>query len=330
MPTVDEDARRLAWTAYWAAGGLHSCVGSFDSGYSGAIGGFWKGQFAKLQASDGVLDLATGNGPLPLLLFSSRAPADCPSVDAVDLAQVAPAWYRPADHARIRFHSDVNMEQLPFPDGHFTQIISQFGFEYACRESALRECLRVLTPGGRMAFVMHHAGSVLARVGRGELACQALLQREGGLLDEAAKVLPWFARARAGEDLRQNIAANAARTAYNAALSQLAADRAKLETPDLALEAADHVHGILAGVAADPEPALAALETYGLALRAAALRSAEMVSHALDEGQAQALVEQVQTLRPGSHVRCRSLSQAEGLLGWGMEMAPANALHRSE
>ena len=330
MPTVDEDARRLAWTAYWAAGGLHSCVGSFDAGYSGAIGGFWSRQFARLRVSGRVLDLATGNGPLPLLLFSSRAPGDCPFVDAVDLAQVAPAWYDPAEHAPIRFHSGVNMEQLPFPDGHFTQIVSQFGFEYARREPALRECLRVLTPGGRMAFVMHHAGSVLARVGRGELACQALLLREGGLMDAAAKVLPWFARARTGEDLRQNAPANVARTAYNAALSQLAADRARLETPDLALEAADHVHGILAGVAAHPEPPLAALERYRLAIQAAGLRSAEMLSHALDAGQAEALVDQVRMLRPGSQVQCRPLSQAEGLLGWGMEMAPADAAQRIE
>ncbi|MCX7033662.1 MAG: class I SAM-dependent methyltransferase [Arenimonas sp.] len=321
MQTVDEEARRSAWSAYWAAGQLHSCVGSLDAGYGGAIGQFWAQQFRTLGASDRVLDLATGNGPLPRLLSSTRDANDCPHVDAVDLAQIAPAWYTPADYPRIRFHSGVRMESLPFPDGHFTLIVSQFGFEYAHREPALRECLRVLAPGGRMAFVMHHAGSVLAKVGRSELAIHERLLEAGGLLDAASGVLPWFARARAGEDLRGHVVANASRSAYNAAISEVTAYSRQLQAPDLAREAVDQVHRIIGSAAADPGPALAALSDYRQALQAARLRTAEMIDHALDASQAQALVAQLETLCAGAQAQCRPLSQAEGLLGWGMEMA---------
>ena len=125
----------------------------------------------------------TRRTPLKSVDYALRG--DSVDVDAVDLAQVAPAWYTPADYPRIRFHSGVRMESLPFPDGHFTLIVSQFGFEYAQREPALRECLRVLAPGGRLAFVMHHAGSVLAKVGRSELAIHERLLEAGGLLDAA-------------------------------------------------------------------------------------------------------------------------------------------------
>ncbi len=321
---ADDDARRRAWSAYWATGGLHSCVGSFDAGYSGAIGAFWAQQFAALQPHDRVLDLATGNGALPRMLWT-RLGAGCPDIEAVDLAQVAPDWHDAAAQERIRFHSGVAMEQLPFPDGHFTLVVSQYGFEYARREAALDECLRVLAPGGRLAFVMHHAGSVLVRVGRGELACQARLLRSGGLLDAAAAVLGWFARARAGEDLRANAEANAARSAYNAATVQLASDIAQLDTPDLAVEARDHVHRIVSSTGANPEPALAALAAYREAIAAAGLRSAEMISHALDDTQAQALLAQLAQRCPGASVACRPLAQAQGLLGWALTLAPAGS-----
>lgn len=323
MDEAGEIARKAAWTAYWAAGGLHSCVGSFDAGYSGAIGDFWSGQFAALTAAHRVLDLATGNGALPLLIHSRDGGADCPQVDAVDLARVAPAWHDPGRHGRIRFHSGVAMEQLTFPDASFDLVVSQYGFEYAHRSLALRECMRVLAPRGRLALVMHHAGSVLARVGRAEAEYLARLFRDGGLMPAAAAVLPWFARARAGQDLRGNAAANAARAAYNAAMSALATDIDTVETPDLLVQARDQVHGIVVGTQADAASALAKLSAFGDALQAAGLRTAEMVSHALDAAQAQALVDALQALRPGARVGCMPLVQAEGILGWALQLEPA-------
>lgn len=322
MTAPDDTARRAAWTSYWASGGLHSCTGSYAGNYGGAIGAWWTARFARLEPGQRLLDLASGNGPLPLMISEQR-PDDALSVDAVDLAQVAPAWFEPARHRGIRFHSGVAMEQLPFPDASFDVVMSQFGFEYARREPALDEALRVCRPGGSLALVMHHAGSVLVEVGRSELANQALLQAPGGLFDAAAAVIPWFARARAGEDLRTNAAALASREAYNAAIRTLGQHIAASPAPDLLVETRDGINRLLAGVGTDAAPALATLRDYRDAQVAAGLRTAEMIAHALDDGQAQALVQAIEQRRPGAQVACEALTQREGVLGWALLMTPA-------
>ena len=111
MSLPDESARRAAWSAYWATGGLHSCVGSFGGNYGGAIGGFWRNVFSRLPATPvRALDLATGNGAIPLMLWEQRGQGGLLTVDAVDLAQLAPSWHRADQHAGIRFHAGVAME----------------------------------------------------------------------------------------------------------------------------------------------------------------------------------------------------------------------------
>lgn len=319
MSLPDESARRAAWSAYWATGGLHSCVGSFDGNYGGSIGGFWRELFTRLPAGPlRALDLATGNGAIPLMLWEQRGGTAGLSVDAVDLAQLAPAWHRPDVHAGIRFHAGVAMEALPFDDASFDLVTSQYGFEYARRDAALAEALRVLRPGGTLALVMHHAGSVLVQVGRAELAHQEHLLANDGLLACAEAVVPWFAQARRGVDPGQFPMARGARAAYNAAIERLLARIAAGAAPDLLVEARDWTHQLLASVGTDPAPALDALRRYRDAMSAAGLRTAELVSHALDEAQAQSLAAAIRHARPGADLRCEPLSQAEGLLGWGL------------
>ncbi|WP_374472770.1 class I SAM-dependent methyltransferase [Arenimonas sp.] len=321
MSLPDESARRAAWSAYWATGGLHSCVGSFGGNYGGAIGGFWRNVFSRLPATPvRALDLATGNGAIPLMLWEQRGQGGLLTVDAVDLAQLAPTWHRPDQHAGIRFHAGVAMEALPFDDASFDLVTSQYGFEYARRDEALAEALRVLKPGGTLALVMHHAGSVLVQVGRAELAHQDHLLAAHGLLDCAAAVIPWFAQARRGVDPGQFPEARAARAGYNAAIERLLARIAAAPAPDLLVETRDWTNQLLASVGTDPALALDALGRYRDGMLAAGLRTAELVSHALDEVQAQALVATIRNARPGADVRCEPLSQAEGLLGWGLEL----------
>lgn len=323
-PAADPSARRAAWSAYWATGGLHSCVGSFDGNYSGAIGDFWRNVFGALPAGPlRALDLATGNGALPRLLFETRGDQPGLEVDAVDLAQLAPGWLVPGRHSALRFRSGVAMENLPFPDNCFDLVTSQYGFEYASRAAALAEALRVLRPGGRLALVMHHADSVLVRVGRSELHNQQLLLAPHGLLAAGDAVLPWIAQARAGKNPGANPAALAARAAYNGAIQALAAQIASSAAPDLLVEARDWVNRLLASVGPDAAPARSALADYREGLAAAGLRTGELIDHALDARQLQALVAAVRTARPESVVRATPVSQAEGLLGWGLRLDPA-------
>src|SRR5690606_25378306 len=139
------DARRQAWSSYWAHGALHSLEGSFEGGYGGSIRRFWEGAFEALEAGDRVLDVGTGNGPLPALLCELRADGAMPAVDAVDLANLAPRWLDGAPEAcreRIRFHEGVQAEELPFDDGAFSLAMSQYGIEYSDLDRSLAELAR--------------------------------------------------------------------------------------------------------------------------------------------------------------------------------------------
>lgn len=327
MTSPDNNQRRQAWSSYWSQGALHSCLGSFDANYSGAIGTFWDAQASDIAPSSRVLDLATGNGALPLRLWERHGRAADLRIDAVDLAALAPSWYRADTHVGIAFHSGVAMEALPFAECSFDWILSQFGLEYARRPEALDECLRVLAPDGRLAFVMHHAGSVLVSVGRSELANLELLLAPDGLIEAARGVIPWIARARSGAaDLAGNADARRARARYNAAMAALAEAIAGSKIPDALLESRQWIHELLSGAhGIDADTQLRALDQYREGLRAAALRTGEMIEHALDAAQIEEIARYLREARPTCTTGYRPLTQTEGLLAWAVTSAPASA-----
>jgi hypothetical protein len=319
---ANKDSRCRAWSAYWSSGRLHSCATSFQDNYAGSIGHFWSGLAARLRPGIRMLDLAAGNGPLSLLMWEKLHGRL--QIDAVDLAEVAPAWYETATHEGVRFHAGVNMEALPFADGHFDLIVSQFGLEYADQLQALAECMRVANGHATFAFVMHHSESVLVRVGREELSHHDLLAAEGGLLSTAREVIPWIERVRAG-GTGDSAMATRMRDRYNRAMRELAQVATASSAPDLLLEARDTVHGLVARVGSEgaAQPALDALETYSWQLKAGRLRTSEMVASALDLSQLDAFAQRFAWARPGSAIACSELRQEEGVLAWSFMAGPA-------
>lgn len=324
MDTTAENARRRAWSSYWAGGALHSCVGSYDGNYAGAIARFWQSRFQSLAPGSRVLDLATGNGALPLLLWKHMQGKHNIRMDAVDLAEVAPGWHRPSLHAGISFHSGVAMEELPFPDATFDLVVSQFGLEYARWPEAVQESIRVGKPQGALAFVMHHVDSVLVQMGKKELANQQLLLAEDGLLEAAREVIPWIVLARSGgADLQGNLDAVHCKQHYNLAMSRIAVEIEASTAPDLLIETRAYVHGLLADVrAGDGGPQLLLLGGHREAMQAAALRTTELIEHALDQKQAHELLGIFRGSRPAHLLSCEPISQEEGILGWGIVIAP--------
>jgi hypothetical protein len=322
-PVNTDRARREAWAQYWATGALHSCIGSYDGNYQGAIGALWDAFGKRLRAGMRVLDLATGNGALPRRLWEHAAQVGALEIDAIDLAQVAPDWYRPTEHAGVRFHSGVDMCDLPFPDARYDWVVSQFGFEYAPRERALREIVRVAHAQGGICLVMHHSESVFASVARADLEHQARLLGQDGLLDAAESVLGWVARARSGEQVAGDAQAEAARAVYNAAMRELGAAIAASAVPDQLVSARDTIHALLAHRDIAPSDAVRALRAYRTGLELASLRTRELIAHALDGDDMDALASQVRALRPGWSVRRATLRQEEGLLAWAFVAGPA-------
>jgi len=107
-------------------------------------------KFAGVSKGQAVLDVACGTGVVAVT--AARAGA---RVKALDLS---PALLDDARKnaaiigAAIEF-TEGDVEALPYKDAEFDVVLSQFGHMFAPRpEFAVREMLRVLKPGGRIAF----------------------------------------------------------------------------------------------------------------------------------------------------------------------------------
>src|ERR1019366_6173807 len=99
---------------------------------------------------DHVLDVACGTGVVAVTAARVRT-----KVKGLDLSPVLldrARWNSTTAGVEIEF-VEGDVEALPYPDGNFDVVLSQFGHMFAPRpEVAVAEMLRVLKPGGRLAF----------------------------------------------------------------------------------------------------------------------------------------------------------------------------------
>jgi SAM-dependent methyltransferase len=119
-------------------------------------------RFAGVRSGEAVLDVACGTGPTSVT--AARAGA---RVRALDLSPVL------LEHARrnaktagvdIEF-TEGDAEALPYGDAAFDVVLSQFGHMFAPRpDKAIGEMLRVLKPGGRIAFSTWPPDQFVARM----------------------------------------------------------------------------------------------------------------------------------------------------------------------
>ncbi|MBS9404412.1 methyltransferase domain-containing protein [Halomonas sp. TRM85114] len=106
---------------------------------------------AHIQTGQRVLDVACGTGVLARGVLSRTGKAEFvtgldPNAGMLEVArQLAPG---------VEWQQGL-AESLPFPDATFDVVVSQFGLMFFHdRSEAIREALRVLKPGGRMAFAV--------------------------------------------------------------------------------------------------------------------------------------------------------------------------------
>ncbi len=107
-------------------------------------------EFAAVQPGQAVLDAACGTGVVAITAVRRGA-----RVSALDLS---PVLLQEARSSAALIGADItfnegDVEAMPYADSSFDVVLSQFGHMFAPRpESAVAEMLRVLKPGGRLAF----------------------------------------------------------------------------------------------------------------------------------------------------------------------------------
>jgi SAM-dependent methyltransferase len=125
-------------------------------------------KFAEVKPGQRVLDVGCGTGVVAVTAARQGA-----KVSGLDLTPNL--LERARENARIA-GVDVDFiegdaEALPYPDGSFDVVLSQFGHMFAPRPAiAVREMLRVLKSGGRIAFSTwppeHFTGRMFAFIAR--------------------------------------------------------------------------------------------------------------------------------------------------------------------
>ena len=126
-------------------------------------------RFAGIRSGESVLDVGTGTGVVAVT--AARAGA---RVSALDLTPELLVEAR--ENGRIAGCQDIawqegDVEKLPYQDGSFDVVVSQFGHMFAPRpEVAIAEMRRVLKPTGRVAFATwppeHLVGRMFALIAR--------------------------------------------------------------------------------------------------------------------------------------------------------------------
>src|SRR5215469_396650 len=139
----DPDAVRAFEHAGWqqAASHYEATFAAATREFSGAVL-----DAAGIGRRTRMLDLCCGTG-----LIASAAAVRGAIVSGLDFSAAMLAVAR-ATHPALHF-AEGDAEAMPFPDAAFDAVVSNFGVHHVPRpERALAEALRVLRPGGRVAF----------------------------------------------------------------------------------------------------------------------------------------------------------------------------------
>lgn len=322
MPS-NQHPRVSVWSRYWATGVQHSCSGSYASNYDGEVAKFWHDLVDASPEKAGFLDIACGNGPVSRLIFE-RADVSA-TIDAIDLAHLEPLWWQELDsesRARIRFHSGVPAEFLPFADASFDVVVSQFGIEYSDLDRSLIEVRRVMRHGGRFAMIVHADESLIIRRAKHDLQDFSWLAERCDiwrLADRMCGLMALAATDAGRRLLASSPQAAADRAEFNRLMKDIAAGAERSPDGEVLMEVLRGLVAVLenarrSGLAED---ARRQLQKFHQAIQDSRLRQEELVACALSERQ----VEELSSRFNGKLEQFRPIHFANGeLLGWGLRL----------
>lgn len=147
-PGNSADAK--AWGEFWkrnSGGDANGCLPERWAAIEEAQRQAWRDFAAQLPEEAHLLDCATGDGRVLRWLREERSDLD---LTGIDRAEELP----PAPEGTV-LRGGVEMEALPFEDGAFHAVTSQFGFEYGDTAKVAGEIGRVLREGGLVGLMVH-------------------------------------------------------------------------------------------------------------------------------------------------------------------------------
>ena len=282
------------WSRYWRSGRLETCVVERGDGASPFdLQRLWREHFATYPDGSRLLDLATGNGQVPLIAAeTARALGRRFDLTGVDLADVDPQGRAASlGQGALVLRGRVALEALPFPSATFDGATSQFGFEYANPNKAAREMARVLRPGGRGLLVLHHAGSAVTAASAARLRAFEQVLAGGGAARRAERLFELLAR-----DAAPAVVA-AAQQQLQAAVGQMRSTLSGDRFEDNARAAADFMDDLARGAwRYDPHDALSTLQDFQEDADAWIRRQRQQIAASLDDAAVQGLRRRLEAL----------------------------------
>ena len=198
---TDSDNLAATWSRYWDSGQTESSSGELVS--LAPIASAWRAFFSRLPNGARLLDLATGGGHVLRLAIDAAAELgrtfDLSGTDLADLSAVAARF-----PAQVKLTGKADVARLPFADGEFDSVVSQFGIEYADSVRAYPEAVRVLASDGRGQFILHHQQGEIVSAARARLAAYRALFPDDAAFRDAQEV---FERIAGGDDRSAIVAA---------------------------------------------------------------------------------------------------------------------------
>ncbi|MHC9511546.1 class I SAM-dependent methyltransferase [Kangiella sp. M94] len=159
------------WSNYWTSSNTLNSFAESDAskGYTGAIKDYWFTVFSNLKPGSRIVDIGCGNGALACLAveYSNQHNLNL-EVHGIDAADINPLNALKSDKdslqllQKINFHPNTPAEKLPFEPQSVDMFISQFGFEYADIEQALKQCIKSLSDHGSINLMTHHPESSIS------------------------------------------------------------------------------------------------------------------------------------------------------------------------
>lgn len=172
-----------AWSAYWQGSGSKDAAVR-SQGRNRSYEAFWSG-LGRQMAGSGELaqhvDLACGSGLVSRAIREGLGAAHACQQHVFDVSADAVSMARSGLPDHNLGGAVGNACQLPYGDGRFALVTSQYGLEYAGIE-ALGEAVRILAPGGWFIALIHVSDGPIARECADNLTC-LLHVGESGVLE---------------------------------------------------------------------------------------------------------------------------------------------------